>query len=144
MGKGKLLGIVGLTGWTLTLLTCDPVKCAQTKFVYSGSKTGTLWTRILNSSGGIEAADGTAGGIAAIPDGGSGPGDCWGPGGTTSGQVIAWIDATGAEEGNCTADPKGPLCAPRLCDPQGRAPFELSGSLTTVIVVLTDPDAGCP
>jgi hypothetical protein len=140
----KWLSILGLVGGASGCIDFNPVKCVETRIVYAGSKTGPLWTQILNPSGGVESADGTPGGVARLPDGGSGLGDCWGPGGITSGQVIAWIDATGAEESNCIANPKGLLCAPRLCDPQGRTPFELNGAQTMVTITLTDPDAGCP
>jgi hypothetical protein len=118
-------------------------QCLRTNYVYNGTKNGTLWKKTLAADGTVYSASGVAGGIAGAADAGTAPQDCFGPSGPSTGQVIAWIDATGAEEGSCTTNPMGFLCAPRLCDPQGHTPYQLSGSLTTITVVLTVADAGC-
>jgi hypothetical protein len=138
----KLRWIGGLVGWALALAACPTEQCLRTNYAYSGHKTGRLRTKVLNASGGVESASESDLAATLAQDGGP-PQNCWGPS-ALSGQVIAWIDVTGAEEGNCAADPSGVLCAPRNCDPRGSTPFEVNSPLTTLTVVLTDPDAGCP
>ena len=143
MANGKALIFYGLLG--AALAACLPSKqCLQTHYVYSGTRTGVLWSKTLDEKGVIVSAGGSNLAETLAQDGGPAQ-YCWVSSlSLTGGQVTAWIDVTGAEEPNCESNPSGILCAPRLCDPRGSAPFQISGALTTTTVVLTDPDAGCP
>jgi hypothetical protein len=128
------------------LLSCGadkpPETCLEEVISYTGSKSGTAYSRVASNDGGRSLFFGsTAASIRFLVAFESGSVTCYGGGEPADRPFTAtiWIDGSGTAAANCS-DMHNPQCQPSPRDPQAQRSAVLRfGQLTSIRLDVVDP-----